>query len=231
VERVGEGYVLVDLGSTNGTRVNTHDVSGRYPLAPGDKVYLGASVVAFSLSDAVDLEYQNKVTELVTIDPLTGMFCRRQYDVAIAELVERAETREAALSVMVIDMDGLKQINDRHGHQMGSYAITAVGHVLLKTLDGYGQLYRFGGDEFVGCFFGVGRDPAFVLAETARTAVANHHFENAGAQIKPTLSIGVATYPDDTDEARHLFNLADQALYRAKRAGRNQVSAAPPRNP
>jgi two-component system cell cycle response regulator len=225
VERVGEGYVLVDLGSTNGTRVNEHHVSGRYPLTTGDKIFLGASAVAFSLSDAVDLQYQSKVTELVTIDPLTGMFSRRQYDVAFAELAERADSRDESLALMVLDMDGLKQINDTHGHEMGSFAICEVARLLRESLES-GQLFRFGGDEFVGCFYGIDRDRALVLAEQARAAVATHCFENAGIRIAPTLSIGVASFPDDTDDPQLLFSLADQAMYRAKRAGRNRVVAA-----
>jgi diguanylate cyclase (GGDEF)-like protein len=161
----------------------------------------------------------------VQIDPLTGMFSRRQYDVSFAELAERAESREESLAVMVIDMDGLKQINDTHGHEMGSFAIAEVARLLREVLD-CGQLFRFGGDEFVGCFPETARDRALALAEQARARVAGHVFENDGVRIAPTLSIGVALFPDDTDDTDQLFSLADQAMYRAKRGGRNRVAAA-----
>jgi two-component system, cell cycle response regulator len=220
-------YLMVDLGSTNGTAVNGRRVD-RYPLAEGDKIFLGSSVIRFSFSDAVDLEYQSRLSEMVTTDALTGLASKRQYDATFEITADRAASTGTSLAVMVMDMDGLKQVNDTHGHEMGGYAIVEVSNIMRAVLGDHGTLCRFGGDEFVGCFPGLTRARATELAELLRKRVATHNFVRDGVRVEPTLSIGVATYPDDTDNPAQLFAAADRALYRAKRAGRNRVATPPP---
>ncbi len=218
-------YMLVDLGSTNGTSVNEHRVEGRYPLTTGDKIFLGASVLRFTLSDPVDLEYESRVTELVTTDPLTGLGSRRHYDVTFPALADRAAEEHAELAMLVMDLDGIKSINDRFGHEMGGFAICEAAGLVHDVLAAEeGTVCRFGGDEFVAFFFGVSRRRACRLAEAVRDRIANHVFEREGVRVEPTISIGVAAYPEDVDDPRELFAVADEALYRAKRAGRNRVA-------
>lgn len=228
VELSGDGshYVLVDLGSTNGTLVNQRRVNQQYPLTEGDKIFLGASVITFRLSDDLDIQYQSRVEEIVSTDPLTGLSSRRQYDIDSARAFERAELEGIDLSMMVLDMDGLKEINDTHGHEMGSFAICEVASLIGGVLLPVGSVYRFGGDEFVALLPEVERDRAIRLAEALRDRVAGHPFISNGIRIEPTLSIGVAAFPEDTDDASDLFDVADKALYRAKRAGKNRVATA-----
>jgi len=216
-------YDLVDLGSTNGTAVNGRQVKGRYPLSEGDKIFLGASVVKFSFSDFVDLQYQSRLEELVTTDALTGMASRRQYDLAFESMATRAEAENSLLSLMVMDMDGLKEINDTHGHAMGGFAIVECSHIIRSVLDEHGLICRYGGDEFVGCFPGIDRDRTVKLAEEVRKLVEAHNFVKDGIRIEPTISMGVATFPGDVEKPTELFTIADRALYKAKRAGRNCV--------
>lgn len=227
VERDAESsmYLLVDLGSTNGTIVNGHRVEAKYPLKEGDKIFLGSSVVKFSYSDWVDLEYQSKVSERVTTDVLTGMASRRQYEISFADMAARAQADHDLLTIMVMDMDGLKQVNDSHGHPMGGFAIAKVAEVVREHCDRYGLVCRYGGDEFVGCFPGLAHSEAYKLAETVRSAVETAHLVRDGVVLDLTISIGVATYPDHGERPQELFTIADRALYRAKRAGRNRVSA------
>ncbi len=229
VEREDSGrYILVDLGSTNGTALNGQQVREQIPLAEGDKIFLGASVVKFGFSDFVDLQYQSRLEEIVTTDALTGMASRRQYDFSFEAMATRAKAEQSLLSILVMDMDGLKQINDSHGHQMGGYAIVEVSHIIRGVLDDHGLVCRYGGDEFVGCFPGVDLEKASALAEKVRAGVAGHSFVKDGVLLQPTISIGVATFPGDVDEPKDLFTVADRALYRAKRAGRNCVATAAP---
>lgn len=218
-------YTLIDLGSTNGTIVNGHRVGDRYPLREGDKVFLGASVVKFSYSDWVDLEYQSRVEELVATDSLTGLASRRQYEVTFAAMAERAAAERSLLTLMVMDMDGLKEINDRHGHHMGGHAIAEVATVISPVLEPHGVVCRYGGDEFVGCFPSLDRATALGLAEEVRRGVAEMCIEKDGVPLPVTMSIGLATYPDDAERPIDLFTVADRALYKAKRAGRNRVAA------
>lgn len=217
-------YVVVDLGSTNGTVVNGHKVAGKYPLKEGDKIFLGSSVVKFSYSDWVDLEYQSKVEELVSTDALTGMSSRRQYEITFEAMAERSEAEGSLLTIIAMDMDGLKQINDTHGHSVGGFAISRVAELVRDVLDDYGVVCRYGGDEFVGCLPGVGHAEACQLAEQVRRAVAGAHLVKDGIVLSVTMSLGLATYPGHCERPQELFTIADRALYKAKRAGRNRVA-------
>ncbi len=217
-------YVLHDLGSTNGTRVNGTRVSDRVPLAEGDKIFLGASVVKFGYADGFDVEYQAKLENLVNADALTGLLAKRKFDAAFQHEVLRARQAGAALSVLVMDMDGLKLINDTYGHDIGGFAITEVASLIRGVVHPHGETCRFGGDEFISYLPGHDKTTASALAERVRDAVATHLFDKDGVRVRPTISIGVATLPDDGDTPEDLFRTADKALYRAKAAGKNQVA-------
>ncbi len=222
-ERTGS-FIIIDLESTNGTSLNGRRIQGICPLAPGDKIFLGASVVRFSFSDGLDVRYHSKLEAMVSRDALTGLAARRQYDATFAAMAERAAAEGSALSLVVMDMDGLKTINDTYGHEMGGWAIVEVASIVGNMLEEHGIVCRYGGDEFVGCFAGMDRERAFHLADEVRRQVETCHFSKAGIVVRPTLSIGVAAYPDDTDDPHTLFRLADRALYRAKNSGRNCVA-------
>ena len=230
VERDSESgrYILVDLGSTNGTRVNGTRVDKKVPLAAGDKIFLGASVIRFAYADSVDIQYQARVEELVSTDPLTGLTVRRKYDPAYAALIEQSRHDDEPLTLMVLDMDGLKEINDTHGHDVGCYTIVEVSFIVRDILETHGLLCRFGGDEFVACLPGVGREHALKLAEGVRDRVERHNFVKDGLRVEPTISIGVAEFPTDAPDPAGLFACADKALYAAKRRGRNQVASWSP---
>jgi len=228
VERSEAGYVLVDLGSTNGTTLNGERVEGQKPLTPGDKIFIGASVIRFAYSDQLDHQFHSRLEEMVSIDPLTGMSAKRQYDATYRAMLERAVAEESPLVVMVMDMDGLKIINDTYGHEMGGFVIAEVAGLIRTVLEEHGYLCRFGGDEFVGCFAGLEKARAVALAEEVCDKVADHVFEHNGERVEPTISIGVACYPADVGDPNQLFTAADRAMYEAKRHGKNQVRAIPP---
>jgi two-component system cell cycle response regulator len=231
VERSESGYVLVDLGSTNGTLLNGERVQDSVPLAPGDKIFLGASVIRFAYSDQLDLQFHSRLEEMVSVDPLTGMSSKRQYDAHYRAMVDRAVAEDGSLVVMVMDMDGLKLINDTHGHEMGGFVIAEVAGIIRAVLEDHGYLCRFGGDEFVGCFSGLDKARVVALAEEVRDHVAHHVFIREGVRVEPTISIGVAAYPEDVADPEQLFSAADRAMYDAKRGGRNQVRSSLPAAP
>lgn len=221
----GDHYVVVDLNSTNGTTLNGSPIEESLSIKTGDKIFLGSSVLRFSYSDAMDIEYYSQVEEMVHTDSLTGLDTQRQYNSIFEVLSRQAITDQSSLTVVVIDMDGLKQINDQHGHQLGSFAIIETAKLIAATMQDFGHLARFGGDEFVACFPAMLHEDALELAEELRVAVVEHDFTRNGVTIHPTLSIGIATYPDHgpPDE---LFKTADDALYCAKRGGKNRIESA-----
>jgi two-component system, cell cycle response regulator len=123
-----------------------------------------------------------------------------------------------------MDMDGVKAINDTHGHAFGAFVIGETGHVLGRVIGSRGFSTRFGGDEFAAAFPALTREKAIQVAEEMRLAVGSHAYEYRGVRLHPGLSCGVASIPGDAADARTLFQAADEAMYRAKRAGKNRVS-------
>jgi diguanylate cyclase (GGDEF)-like protein len=219
-----DGYVLADLGSTNGTRLNGARIREPVHLSEGDKIFLGATIVKFGFADELDARYHARLETLAATDALTGLLSNRKFDSAFAQAIIEARDAGAPLGVLVMDMDGLKQINDVHGHQMGGFTLTEVAQILRTGLGGRGEACRFGGDEFVAYLIGTDRVGAAALAESLRAAVEGHAFRRDDVELRVTVSIGVAAYPEDGTTPDALFRAADQALYRAKAAGKNRVS-------
>jgi two-component system, cell cycle response regulator len=133
------------------------------------------------------------------------------------------ETRRP-LALLMMDMDGVKAINDTHGHHMGAFAIAEVGRLIDQELSRIGRSCRFGGDEFMAFLPGASRKDGCAIAERIRKRVEEHHFEHDGIVVRPTISIGVAVLPDDAQTGEELAKRADEALYRAKAQGKNRVS-------
>jgi diguanylate cyclase (GGDEF)-like protein len=217
-------YVLEDLRSTNGTLLNGDRVAGRALLNAGDRIYLGSCVVKFTDSDAVEVGFHAQMDALVGTDDLTGLVAKRRFDAAYVRALDAARSRKQPLTIMMLDMDGLKQINDTHGHPVGAYAISEVGRIIGSIiLSAQGAACRFGGDEFAAFLPGAPKDHGLQVGERIRSTIAGHKFEKDGLVLRPTISIGVAAFPDDGREAELLLRRADEALYRAKKTGRDRV--------
>jgi diguanylate cyclase (GGDEF)-like protein len=226
VEDRGNGvWAVVDLGSTNGTLVDGQPCESA-PLKPGHRVFLGKTVLEVQ-QDAVRDAQAAELERLISIDELSGLWVKRRFDAQLASSVAAVLTGNVpVLSVVVMDMDGVKAINDTHGHSMGAFVIGAAGHVIGQQFERRGFATRFGGDEFAGALPGVGMADAVVFAEQVRAAVVAHVYEKDDVRVYPGLSCGVASLDGarrDTD-AEGLFKAADEAMYRAKRAGKNRVS-------
>jgi diguanylate cyclase (GGDEF)-like protein len=225
VEDRGAGeWALVDLGSTNGTIVNgsrTSDVA----LQPGDRIFVGKTIFEFQEQDAIQEGFNAEVERLLSIDELSGLWVRRRFDTELAATVAAVERGTIPIvSVIVMDLDGVKPINDTHGHEMGAFVIGEAGHVIGSTLGVRGFATRFGGDEYAAALPGTSKTDAVVVAEALRVAVNDHVYEKNGVRVQPGLSCGVSALPDDATDAASVFRAADQAMYRAKRAGKNRVS-------
>src|SRR5262249_40472957 len=179
VERLADGsYFLADLGSTNGTRLNGARIREPVQLAEGDKIFLGATIVKFGWADELDARYHARLETLAATDALTGLLSNRKFDAAFAQALIEAHESGSPIGVLVMDMDGLKQINDLHGHQMGGFTLTEVAGILRAELAGMpGEACRFGGDEFVAFLPGADRTAAAAVAERIRAAVERHSFE------------------------------------------------------
>ena len=227
VEDRGNGdWAIVDLGSTNGTMLDGQPCAGAI-LQPGSRIFIGNTVIELH-QDALRDAHAAEDERLISIDDLSGLWVRRRFDAQMASSVAavRAGT-VGAVSVVVMDMDGVKGINDTHGHHMGAFVIGQAGHVIGKTIEGRGFATRFGGDEFAAGLPGLRKGEAVAVAEEVRLAVVAHVYEKDGVRVQPGLSCGVASLEGeggDATDAETLFHAADQAMYRAKRAGKNRVA-------
>ena len=220
-------YLVRDLGTGEGTAVNDEPFgdSGERPLRDGDRLVIGDSVLEFSQGDPVKAQFHASLDRLINRDHLTGLLAKKRFDEEFEHRLDAAIAASKPLSVLMADIDNLKKINDRHGHLLGEFVVGTIGRIIGELHDGgERQATRFGGDEYQTILPGLDKAEAVAVAEEVRRRVEEYGFEHQGALTDPTLSIGVATYPEDGATRNALTHAADEALYRAKRAGGNVVS-------
>ncbi len=160
-----------------------------------------------------------------TRDPLTGLAKRAEFDTILAAAVEDAGSARP-VSVALVDIDRFAALNERLGHQKGDEVILAVAQLLGGRLGAGGaRVCRMGGDEFAVILTGVEKEAAFLELERARKALGELE-QLRDMEPRPTMSIGVATCPDDGGTRQEIVRKADDALFRAKSAGRDRVALA-----
>jgi two-component system, cell cycle response regulator len=166
-----------------------------------------------------------KVRSLSIRDGLTGLFNHRHSMEQVAHEFGRVGRYEGGVSLLMVDIDHFKKVNDEHGHQAGDIVLRETARILKDTLRVVDSLGRYGGEEFVAILPHTNRDDANQTAERLRTAIAEHPFRIGHREIHVTISVGVATYPSERVETPGgLVREADKALYRAKQAGRNRIA-------
>ena len=220
------GYYLEDLRSTNGTFLATERV-GLALLQTRDLLRLGPRIrVRFAI---VDTLVHRRLYESSMQDPLTHVFNRRYLTDRLNEAIDDSLRSGGGVSLLMIDVDALKEVNDRFGHMAGDRALSTIAARILRSLRAEDILARYGGDEFV--VLAVGADPGDTrqLAERVRRAVEGLHLSARGREVRLTASIGVAALSeiaDRDDPATALLALADTRTHRAKATGRNRVCPA-----
>lgn len=167
------------------------------------------------------------LNEAAATDALTGLVNRRELDHRLNQEVARARRYGEQLSVVMMDIDRFKDINDSHGHASGDAMLRAVGVLLKSELRAADIAGRFGGDEFVLVLPNTGKTDAWAVAEKMRAALAQLNLPQVSEPIRTTASLGVASLSESLSHPDELLDAADKALYRAKRAGRNRVELAP----
>jgi diguanylate cyclase (GGDEF)-like protein len=222
IEDRGDSWTLVDLGSTNGTTVNG-EVKPEFVLEHNARIVFGKTAVSFELQDELKQAYDKNVEHLLNTDDLSGLLVRRKFDQELVFLVDAARQKGGRVGMLVMDMDGIKQINDTHGHLFGAYVIGETGRVIGTLIQGKGVGCRFGGDEFLAALPDLDVVQAEEVALRIHEQVQHHHFVREGITLKPGISIGVAAFPEDAADATALFEAADRAMYRAKQSGKNRV--------
>lgn len=162
-----------------------------------------------------------------TTDFLTGLNNVRQFDAVWNTLINNATEKNEKLSLLIIDIDHFKHVNDTYGHPVGDKILKELGKILKDISRSFDIVSRNGGEEFSVILPDCQHDQAVNLAERIRSKVESHDFHVSSTDIiNITISIGVATYPDKITDATQIFGVADDYLYKAKRTGRNKVCAS-----
>ncbi|MFD1356788.1 GGDEF domain-containing protein [Fictibacillus halophilus] len=172
-------------------------------------------------------ELFNKYKAESTIDPLTGLNNVRKFDEIFNQTLKELEKKKKKLSLLYIDIDFFKKINDTYGHAEGDVVLKELGHILRSCTRTFDIVSRNGGEEFTVLLLDCPLDQAVQIGERIRKTVEDNTFSlTQGGTINLTVSIGVSCYSDTTKEAGLIINDADKALYEAKRSGRNMLCVA-----
>jgi len=166
--------------------------------------------------------------EMAYIDSLTDLHNTRYLDITLESEIKRSMRSKVPFSVLFMDLDHFKNINDVHGHLVGSKLLIEVGAILLKCVRDVDTVVRYGGDEFTIILVDTGRDGAYKVAERIRATIeANLFLSKEGLKLKLTASIGLATFPFHAKDKKELLDMADRAMYYGKNRSRNTVYVAP----
>jgi len=172
------------------------------------------------------IKYQD-AQRLIFIDDLTGLFNTRYLDLMLQNELSRARRFKKHLSLLFVDLDFFKLVNDHHGHLVGSWVLVETSRVLKFCIRDIDIMVRYGGDEFIVILAETDQQGAIVVAERIRERMAGHIFKpREGVELKLTCCVGIATYPDNATNKETLIHLADKAMYRGKETTRNVVYSA-----
>ncbi|MBI3319865.1 MAG: GGDEF domain-containing protein [Candidatus Omnitrophica bacterium] len=169
------------------------------------------------------VHFYRTVESLAMTDTLTGVSVRRYFLEWAAEELLRASRHHVPATLLMADLDSFKSKNDRYGHLVGDVVLREVAQLLRNRLRGIDLMARYGGEEFVLLLIETGPEQAGVIAQRLRQLVETHTIRAYDEVLMQTVSIGLAGFPEDGHTLEELVERADQALYAAKRAGRNRV--------
>lgn len=222
----GDLVFVEDMGSRNGTYVNGRVIDAPTPLHDGDKIQVGrTTVIRYALHDELDESFHDNLLSSALRDPLTKLFNKRYLMDRLDSELKFAHRHETAVSILMLDLDHFKRINDSYGHLAGDAVLVHLAQILVKAVRNEDVVARFGGEEIVIILRSISLDLALTLGERLRRTVEKQVVEHQDRAIEATVSIGVAGFPSTRAETvEQLLDAADKALYRAKHAGRNNVS-------
>jgi len=219
-----------------------------FDLTPGSRVYavlglrgtpdaevLNSPLLNFFQRQArlalINAERSAQAQSLIYIDDLTKLYNGRYLNVVLDREMKRSERYRNFFSVLFMDIDFFKRVNDAHGHLVGSRVLVEVGAVLRACVRDSDTVVRYGGDEFVVLLVETNADEAMIVAERMRKMIEAEPFvKEEGLGIRLTISIGIAAFPEHATTKQTLLNLADQAMYRGKESTRNVVYLAHAQN-
>jgi len=212
---------LITMGEASGVMVLDNERPNAFDPAEVGPLQSVADICAGAIQNA---HYFEHVRQLAYKDGLTGVFNRRYFELRILEEIARAQRCGGEVSVLMIDVDGFKKLNDEFGHLLGDEVLREVSTLFQRHLRKSDVLCRFGGDEFAVLLPDSGARQAAAVAEKLRNAIGTTEFRGVARPV--TISVGLASSPANGHDRDELIKAADNALYAAKQAGRNRVGVS-----
>ena len=186
-----------------------------------------ATIADYAAIAIVNARNFRRISELVITDDLTGLYNSRHLHTLLDEEIERVNRFGGKLSLIFIDLDFFKTVNDTRGHIVGSRTLAEIGRLISGNIRKVCKAARYGGDEFVVILPNTGKEGAVTLAKRLHQVFREHEFhDEERVAFNLTASFGLATYPDDASSKDELVRLADQAMYRVKESTRDAVMSA-----
>lgn len=223
IEPFDGGHRVVDNMSTNGTYRNQHQVQPSAMLASGDYVQVGDTILKYLSGDNIEAAFHEEIYRLTIEDSLTQIANKRALNEFLDKEFARAKRYQRDLSVIMVDLDHFKRVNDSYGHLMGDFVLRELAKIIGSRIRKEEMFARYGGEEFCVVLPEMNREKGTTFAETLRGLIAAHTFEFEGTVFKLTASLGVAELGSAMGRYDDLVAAADENLYRAKREGRNRV--------
>lgn len=222
IEKRGAYYFITDLDSTNGTYVEDELVHASRELRRGDQIKIGDTIIKYLSGSDVEAQYHETIYRMTIVDGLTDVNNKRYLMETLEREIPRARRHNRPLTMVMLDVDHFKRINDTYGHLAGDYVLKEIAQLVRSRLRPDDVLGRYGGEEFGVVLPETGIEGAIRIGDDLRMLVERHRFEFDQEVISVTLSGGVAELEQGWDAAQ-LVKHADEQLYVAKRAGRNRV--------
>lgn len=209
----------IDYQGQQAVLITMYDVTKR----KRKEIELQKAYSLFELHNKTIDELQTQLKEQVIRDPLTGLFNRRYLEETLAREFARASRDGFPVSVIMIDIDHFRTINDLHGHEAGDFILRNLGKLLIEGIRATDIACRYSGEEFLLILPKASQEAAVTRAEQCRTGFEALRTVYGGQLLKATISLGIATYPSDGASTQEIILAADQAMSRAKACGRNRV--------
>jgi diguanylate cyclase (GGDEF)-like protein/PAS domain S-box-containing protein len=212
--------IFDETGEYLGVRGSNRDITQRKHA----ELELSRTNAQLQLSMTEIVQLQSELREQAIRDPLTGLYNRRYLDETLGREMARSQREGKSLSVIMMDLDHFKKINDTYGHRVGDQFLKKVAEISVRYSRGSDISCRYGGEEFLLVMPGATAKSAFKRAEELRQACAEMLIPHENKELHVTISMGIATYPKHDKDADGLIAKADKAMYQSKRKGRNRVT-------
>jgi two-component system cell cycle response regulator len=220
--RNGSEWLIEDLGSRNGTQVNGAPAEALTPLRNGDQIKAGGAIFKFLAGGNVEALFHEEIYRMTIFDALTKVHNKRYALDFLDREIARARRYASPLTLVILDLDHFKAVNDTHGHQAGDLVLEEAASRIAALIRREQLFARYGGEEFMLVLPELDREQVRDVCESVRNAIAAEPFDFDGTPLKVTISLGGAML-DDAMDRDALIGAADAQLYAAKRAGRNRV--------